>query len=201
MNKIKAMKKNSEELDCEITVGDVFKSSEGSSLFTVVIRDITERNRLLAKQRERQEKEISSLENISQSGYPSISAKLLATELLSKCNPTQFRELVQKYIQLMDRAFEQQIFKVDYDISNEIRSYSEQLCILKVGPRDIVEIHTTMLEEKKDRKSPKKSLSYVEEGRILLFKVMGYMISYYRNYYLGFRTSSKIDNSNKLVNK
>lgn len=71
------------------------------------------------------------------------------------------------------------------DISGNLRSIAEQMGFLKAGPRDVVEIHSTALQRKTRDVPSAKARAYLEEGRMIVLELMGYLSSFYRNYSLG----------------
>ncbi len=84
----------------------------------------------------------------------------------------------------MELALEQRVYKVDHRLSDRLRSMAEQLGALKAGPRDVVEIHRSTLKEKSLGGATQKAQAYLDEARMMLVEVMGYVLSFYRNYYL-----------------
>ncbi len=98
---------------------------------------------------------------------------------LHVAHPERFDELVQRYGELLDLVLEQRAYKVDHRISQSLRSMAEQLGLLRAGPRDLIEIHTTILKTKSAAAPPQEVQAYAEEGRITLLELMGYLVSYY----------------------
>jgi len=96
-----------------------------------------------------------------------------------------FNELGQHYGGLMDRAVEQRVYKEDGHISEGLRLLAEELGFVKAGPRDVIQMHTTVLRTKVRGALPQKADAYVEEGRLLILELMGQLVAYYRRYCLG----------------
>lgn len=132
-----------------------------------------------------QEQEILSLRHIADTVKTQITAKLFGLSLLRESSPEIFQEIVQQYAELMDLSMEQRIYKVDYNISEQLRNMGEQLGFLKASPRDVVDIHTQVLKEKTQNSNPVKAQAYVSEGRLMVLELMGYLASYYRKYFIG----------------
>ena len=154
------------------------------ALLSRTIRYTVERSRLLtqleeAKERERREKEIRSFEQLSRSPDGSVTARTFGLVALSEGQPEAFNELVRQYGDLMDRALEQQAFKVDHKVSESLLSMAEDMGFLKAGPRDVVEVHSTAIKRKRKGALPKKAQAYIEEGRVMVLELMGYLTSYY----------------------
>jgi DNA-binding response OmpR family regulator len=150
------------------------------------IRYTLERHRLLAeleamKQREEQEREILSLNQLSRPTTTAVTAELFDTVPLSASLPEIFEELVARYSELLEQALEQRAYKVEYDISGNLRTIADQLGFLKAGPRDVVKLHSTAMQRKTRDVVSAKAQAYLEEGRMMVLELMGYLSSFYRN--------------------
>jgi DNA-binding response OmpR family regulator len=150
------------------------------------IRYALERHRLLAeleamKQREEQEREILSLNQLSRPTTTAVTAELFDTAPLSASLPDTFEELVARYSELLDQALKQRAYKVDYDISGDLRTIANHLGFLKAGPRDVVKLHSTAMQRKTRDVVSAKAQAYLEEGRMMVLELMGYLSSFYRN--------------------
>jgi DNA-binding response OmpR family regulator len=155
------------------------------------IRYAIERQLLLARleksrQQEQQETEMRSLNRMS-STKASVTAVALGMVSLREGHPKIFKELVERYGKLLDLSLEQRTFKVNYQISDDVRAMSEEFGFLRAGPRDVIEVHTVTLESKTSNIAPLKSLAYMEEGRMIIVELMGYLVAFYRNLSLGIR--------------
>jgi len=137
------------------------------------------------KQQKQQQKELASLENLAQSIQPSITARMFASSALKDSIPDVFAQLTAKYGELLDLSLEERAFKVDYDIADELRQLAAKLGFFKASPRDVVDLHTKALKEKCQNVKLAKIQAYVDEGRLRLLELMGYLTSYYRKYYIG----------------
>lgn len=136
------------------------------------------------------ERELRSLERLSGSSQTAVTAQAFGVASLRECTQDTFNELVQRYEDLMDLALEQRAYKVEHNISEELRSMGEQMGFLKAGPRDVVEIHSTVLKRKTAEAAHAKAQAYAEEGRLMVLELMGYLVSYYRNYSLSMGSTS-----------
>ena len=67
----------------------------------------------------------------------------------------------------------------------------EDIGFLNGRPRDVVEIHSTALKRKSNGAAPQRAQAYVQEGRLMVLEVMGYLASYYRNYSIRTRDITK----------
>ncbi len=155
--------------------------------------DITERKRAAQAEAEaqanatrvkEQEREISGLLQLS-STQTGVTAGLFGMLPLRESAPNVFEEMVRTYGHYIELALEQRAFKVKHDISDGLRSMAERLGFLRAGPRDVVDIHGSVLQSKSQDVNPLKAKAYAEEGRLMVLELMGYLVSYYRNYSLG----------------
>jgi PAS domain S-box-containing protein len=162
--------------------------------FVEVVADLTERKRVEemeaealanAARIEQMERELQSLERLSQGPQTTITAQTLGIMPLRQSAPDAFNRLVQHYNDLLDLALEQRAYKVEHNISEGLHSMTDQMGFLNVGPRDVVEIHSTALKKKSNGTTPQKFQAYVEEGRLMVLELMGYLTSFYRNYLTG----------------
>lgn len=172
---------------------------DGNSLVYAILLAIERQQyieRLSAlKQQRQQQKELASLENLAQSIQPSITARMFASSALRDSIPDVFSQLTAKYGELLDLSLEERAFKVDYNIADELRRLAAKLGFFKASPRDVVDIHTKALKEKCQNVNSAKIQAYVDEGRLRLLELMGYLTSYYRKYYIGLSNLTILSNS------
>jgi len=185
-------RKNGERFPAQILF-TLTKDKKGKVVgFIEIVGDLTERKRAEQAQAEAQaqatrveqlERELRSLGQVSVSADTTVTARMFGLKQLHESAPDTFRELVQGYGDLMDLALEQRAYRgVDHGVSGRLRSISDQLGFMKAGPRDVVEIHSTALKTKTNSGTPEKTQAYAEEGRLMALELMGYLVSYYRNY-------------------
>lgn len=150
------------------------------------IRYAVERQRLKtelerAHQKEQQERELQSLERLS-SPVTAVTSRMYGSEPIAQSLPTVFQELSGEYGRLLDLALEQQAFKVEHDISAELNALAERMGSLRAGPRDVIDIHSQATRTKIHEATAQKAKAYLEEGRLMVLKLMGYLASHYRSY-------------------
>lgn len=165
------------------------KGQVDGRLLTRSIRYAIERRRLeseleRARLRQQQEVEMSSLKRISGSSS-TMTSKLLNVGSLRGSHPDSIRELSQTYGASLDQAVEARAFKTEHNISESLRSVAENLGYLNAGPRDVVDIHASVLKNRTVNAHHQKTLAYVNEGHLVVLELMGYLLSYYRNYSIG----------------
>lgn len=193
---IMAIARDGKESPVEMTISKAVSDVDVNAAANIIcfMRDLTERKRAdeteaqaqaQAERIEQMEKELRSLERLSQSSTTAVTAQLFDAAPLSDSLPDTFDELVVQYGELLDQALEQRAYKVNYDISGNLRSIAEQMGFLKAGPRDVVKLHSTVLQGKTRDVPSAKARAYLEEGRVLVLELMGYLSSFYRNSALG----------------
>jgi hypothetical protein len=141
---------------------------------------------LRAKQAETA-RELDLLRQFPRAPQATVAARSLGLLPLRESLPDLFEELVEHYGELLDLALEQRVYKVNYQLSESLRALGDQLGFLKAGPRDVVQIHHTALQQKATNVALSKARAYIEEGRLLILELMGNLVSYYRNYTLSAR--------------
>jgi CheY-like chemotaxis protein len=138
---------------------------------------------------DQQKREFDLLEELSSLPRPSIVTNLFGTPPLRKNLPEIFERLVQLYSEMLDLALQQRAYKVEHSTAHYLHKITDQLGFLKAGPRDVVDIHRAAIKRKAARANLLKTQAYVDEGRMRLVELMGYLVSYYRNRSLGTSTS------------
>jgi PAS domain S-box-containing protein len=180
-------RKDDTQFPVEVALSYVKTSTGG--LIVSYITDISERKRIEAAR----ERELRSLEALSGAPRAAMTAEAFGLVPLHRSAPDTFESLIQQYGTLMDLALEEQVYKVKHDTSTELRKLAETIGLLRGGPRDVVEIHTTALKMKASGVYSQKAQAYADEGRLLMLELMGYLTSYYRNHVMG-RQLKRSDN-------
>ena len=139
-----------------------------------------------------QERERHSLEQISRQPQTAATAQRFGSRPLQQVSPAHFDNLSERYSALIDMALEQRAYKVTYSLSDELRALAEEMGAIHVSPRDVVEIHNASLRQKRHGLTEAKADAYIEEGRLLLLELMGYLVAHYRNYALGTQDNSAL---------
>lgn len=136
-------------------------------------------------QEKQQEQEFQNLEDLARAIKTSVTARLFGSASLQEAVPDIFQEYVDQYARLLELLLEQRAFKVDHHVSEQLREMADKLGFLKASPRDVIEIHTEALRQKRKDASVVKIQAYVSEGRLMVLELMGYLTSHYRKYYIG----------------
>ena len=151
------------------------------------LRYAIERYRLVqaleeAKQREKREEELRALMRLSGASTTSVTGQMYGLVPLRESAPERFRQWTQDYRDLLEEAWQRRVYKVEPDISEQLRVLVDQMGVVRAGPRDIIELHTGALEHKIRDVPPAKAQVYVEEGRMMVLELMGYLASFYRTH-------------------
>ena len=156
------------------------------NLLIYALRTAIERKQQLANleqsQQQQQEREFDALENLL---TDTNRFKSQYIDSLEQRMPDVFEELETRYDRLLDRLVEQKIYKVEYELTNQIDILAEQLGYLQATPRDIISLHTAVLKQKQKDLGQSKTRVFTIEGRYLLLELMGKIAAYYRKYYIG----------------
>jgi len=166
------------------------KGNFGSELLRKTLHHAIERARLQtqleeAQRRAKRENEYSSMARFVQSRGTDITAEMYGRMPLYKLDSEMFQQLVDQYSQLLDLRIDEQLYMGDKKSSQNLQELAERLSFLRAGPRDVVDIHTKALEFETIGVTGMREDAYIEEGRLLLLEIMGWLASYYRNYALG----------------
>ena len=128
---------------------------------------------------EQLERELKSMAQLSQP--PTVAAGKAAPKLpLHEASPDAFGKLVSNYLDLLDHAVERQAYKVVYDISGKLQAMAKEMAAMLAWPRDVVEVHNRALQMKIGSMKPELKWAYIEEGRLMVLELMGYLANSYR---------------------
>ena len=152
------------------------------------IRYAFERRRLLMEiERRERELEVRSLEQISHpTGEGALSQETISTLPLREAMPETFEELVHRYGDLLDTVLEQDL-SGEHSISEELSSIGTHLGSLNVAAADVVAIHTEAFKRRLRDDRSQKAQAYMRESRLMVIELMGKLVSFYRDSFLGIR--------------
>ncbi|MBU0710606.1 response regulator [bacterium] len=142
------------------------------------------------KYERQQEQELNDFRKMTQTST-TITSRSFGLGPLKESQPTIFHEFVSSFETFLDKAIEKRVYQADHDLSTELRTMSEKLGFIKAGPRDVIDIFVTALDNKSKDANTEKIKAFMEEGRILVIQLMGHLISFYRNYYVQYQNISK----------
>jgi DNA-binding NarL/FixJ family response regulator len=105
--------------------------------------------------------------------------------LLRAAFPERFAELVRDYGEILDRAVEQILQRRPVPLEHRLQNLAGAAAELRAGPRDIVELHATVMKQREAEQGPQRMKLYLVEGRVKLLELMGHLVMVYRDRWLG----------------
>lgn len=149
--------------------------------------DITHRQEKEDRRIEELEKELTMLNTISGDESTRITASSLGLTSIKEGLPDVFSRLTADYHALMEDTITEHIFGKKQKLEEDKRAFVNKLGFLQASPRDLIDIHSSVLEAKSHDAPEEKAFLYVDEGRILVLEIMGYLTSFYRKHCSGFQ--------------
>lgn len=151
-----------------------------------VIRNAIERSRFQTRLDERREFDAREREfgGLAALGGPStlpVTGRSFGVVRLIERGPQDFGDLVIRYTALLDLALEERTVRVESRLGEELSAFADRIGLLGGGPRDLIDIHKASITSRLHGQSLRRARAYVEEGRLLLLQVMGYLVTFYRN--------------------
>jgi DNA-binding NarL/FixJ family response regulator len=99
--------------------------------------------------------------------------------------PDRFAELTRDYGEILDRAVEQILQRRPVPLEQPMQKLAGAAAELRAGPRDIVELHATAMKQREAEHGPQRMKLYLAEGRVRLLELMGHLVTFYRDHWLG----------------
>ncbi len=99
--------------------------------------------------------------------------------------PERFADLVRDYGEILDRAVEQILERRPVPLEQQMQRLAGTAAELRAGPRDVVELHATAMKQREAEHGPQRMKLYVAEGRVRLLELMGHLVTFYRDRWLG----------------
>lgn len=109
-----------------------------------------------------------------------VTASIFEQQKINISYPNEFKTLVDEYKKLLDKAIEIRVYKISSNISDQVKSFANELLFLKAHARDLIDIHTEAIKSFDNISNAKKSFLVKDESRILLLEVMGHLLNLYR---------------------
>lgn len=130
-------------------------------------------------------RELNLLEEYSSDNNNSVTAALYAGGPISELMPTYFEELASEYSAMVDLALEKKTYRIDHNLSGQLRQLAGRMGQLRAAPRDLIELHTAVLKQKMADSNPRKKQAYNAEGRFMLVELLGHLAMFYRDRSIG----------------
>ena len=109
------------------------------------------------------------------------SSRMLGGRPLRESAPERFKRMKADYRMLLDEALALRIRGNDQADREELQALADRLGTLNAGPRDIIDLHRLTIADIVRDQPPQKARAYVDEGRLVLIQLMGYLASFYRS--------------------
>ncbi len=111
---------------------------------------------------------------------PTLTAQMYGLKALSQRLPTVWEKLLANYCEMLDQHIESSVFRSDADSGDLARSIGGEMAIYFATPHDITELHAAALKVMKQRLSIGMSKQLVGASMLVLVRVMGELVSNYR---------------------
>jgi DNA-binding NarL/FixJ family response regulator len=137
---------------------------------------------LLARERRSGLEEGALLKRFASVASTATTANLFGSKPLRTNHPDRFEELVREYAEILDIALEESMYRDAQQVPERLRALAHRLGEERVGPRDVVEMHTAAVGMRLRSGEIGRVQGYVEEGKMLLLELMGDVMAVYRAY-------------------
>lgn len=109
-----------------------------------------------------------------------IAASLYGSFHLRDSAPERFTLLAEEYTRALHQAADRRTYRVENDVTDQLRSIAEELGFLRAGPRDVLDLHTAALALAGGTTSRPRQALFADEGRLVALELMGHLAAYYR---------------------
>jgi DNA-binding NarL/FixJ family response regulator len=129
--------------------------------------------------------ELDYLVRLARGSTTAVTSSLFGSTPLRLSQPALFEALVARYSEVFDSLLEALSFRTENDLKEQLRALAHRLGELNARPRDVIELHTAALGQKMRTNNPARVRGYVDEGKMLVLELMGYLVSFYRSHAIG----------------
>lgn len=157
-------------------LGRVLRFARERFLLLHELTDAREREQQ-ARERETRERELRLLAEMNEGRHTR------ALRPLYESAPHSFALVVTQYEELLEKALERRIYReAEKGFGRLLRQIAGELGQHRASPKDLVELHSRALHGRIQMQGSNEARNQVliEEGRILLLELMGYIIEFYR---------------------
>jgi PAS domain S-box-containing protein len=181
-----ARRRDGSEFPVEIALSH---AGEGNDMLVMAsVSDITRRKQWEAEKTGFMAARIRALEETlrtfgEMTGNPEtpVTARMMGIVPLRESAADVLKELCEVYGRIMDESLERRFHKTIGSSAEKLAELASRLGFLKATPRDVVELHSTVLKEKGHAVPASRMRAYLDEGHFLLVELIGYLATYYRN--------------------
>lgn len=166
---------------------DCLSRAEGEGLALVrVIRHARERSRFQLNldetgEQRSHDRELGGLGTISGRRPLPVTERSFGSLLLAERVAADFNDLIRCCGDLLDQALLGTTPADHAHLARDLHAIADRLGILGAGRRDVVDLHKAAMINRLEGRSARKNRAYVEEGRLLLVQLTGYLVSYCRH--------------------
>jgi DNA-binding NarL/FixJ family response regulator len=132
------------------------------------------------RQSERQLREAMALERMGSDAPTPVSSALFAPQPLADSAPERLAEFKTAYAKMINDAVEERTFKTDLEVRRRLADLAGELGGYGAGPRDVIQVHTAGMRAALDKNRSTPTTAQMDEGRMLLVRLMGELVAYYR---------------------
>lgn len=154
--------------------------------FVSIQRDATDRKKaemalatVQKKRIEQLEAELGSLETMA-----SNATQPPTNSGLSRRQPEVFQKLVERYVALLNLVVAERAYRIEGESHEHLQRLANLLGMQQATPRDVVDIHRQSLKMCLKDVHPKRAEAYLQEGRVVILELMGYVLNFYREGFL-----------------
>lgn len=140
-----------------------------------------------AADRAHRDRELGGLTSLCGPSPVPVTERSFGAEALREAVPAQHAEVVKAYASLLDTKVQRLGLKLDGDFDERVHAVADRLGQMGAGPRDVVDLHKAVLAAHLRQQPARRARAQIEEGRLLMVQLMGYLVSYYRKQSWGLR--------------
>jgi CheY-like chemotaxis protein len=148
-----------------------------------------------AKESEAREREFTRLRNLCGPAPLAVSGRSFGSIPLRDRSPQAFLDLARNYERVLVASASARSFQEREDIASELNGIADRLGVLNAGPRDVIDVHKMAIARRLEGVSMGRARAAIEEARMLLLQLMGYLASFYRNLSWGAAASGRSSSS------
>lgn len=156
------------------------KNETDTHLLVRAIRYAIERQRLLTALKQAHEHEMRVLEGMAETAAVATAREPSAVEPIRQRDRKEHEQLVSRYADLLDLSMQERVLKIEHKIPDHLKLMAGVLASLAAGPRDVIDIHTTVLKSKTRDDPPQKVQAVYDESRLMVLQLMGNLVNCYR---------------------
>ena len=110
----------------------------------------------------------------------------LHSKVMSRSKPLEesdtilFKDFTERYALILDDVLLESIYKINKSTGKKLKNLAGEMGNHGLSPRDIVAIHNAVLAMRREDITPKRAQAYIEEGRLVILELMGYLTAHYR---------------------